>query len=85
MAKDELKKKLDELGKKLEQKKHELERRGIYSKEHQITQAELDERYQKLKAQLDEEVSSLEAAHHHVSNLEKAILNWINAIGPESR
>jgi len=85
MTNDELKTRLDDLGKKLEQRKQELQQRGIFRKEHQITQEELDARYRKLKTQLDEEVNSLESTHQHVSVLEKAILKWMNAIDLDSQ
>jgi len=80
MTSDELKAKLDDVGKRIEQTKNKLQLRGIFVRDHQITQEELDKRYQLLKSQLDKEVHSLEERHYHVNQLEQAFLKWMNAI-----
>jgi len=85
MTNDELKTRLNDLGKKIEKKKKELQQHGIFSKKHQLTQGELDDRYKKLKMQLDQEVESLETSNHHVNEFEKAILNWVNSLDLDSR
>jgi len=85
MINTELKSRLDDLGKKIEQKKKELQQHGIFSKEHQLTQEELDARYEKLKLQLDQELNTPEESDHHVSELEKVILNWVNSLDLDSR
>ncbi len=80
MQKDELSTKLAEIGKRIEQAKQKLEQHGIFTKEHQITQGELDARYRELEAELNAEIPALKKHHEHVSELEIALLNWMNSI-----
>jgi chromosome segregation ATPase len=85
MINDELKARLNDLGKRIEKNKKELQLHGIFSKEHQLTQEELDARYKKLKMQLNQEVETLETSNHDVNEFEKAILNWVNSLDLDSR
>jgi chromosome segregation ATPase len=85
MTNDELKARLNDLGNRIEKNKKELQLHGIFGKEHQLTQEELDARYKKLKMQLDQEVETLETANHHVNEFEKTILNWVNSLDLDSR
>ncbi len=80
MDRDELAEKLAAIGKRIEQARQKLEHHGIFSRDHQITQKELDERFRTLQRELEDEVTSLEASHEQVSQLEDTLLNWLNAI-----
>ncbi len=79
MSTDELTIRLKSIEDRIQQKRDELEQRGVLSKDHQITQQELNKRARILKKQLKEEVTSLQTTRK-VNELEREFLNWLNSV-----
>ncbi len=84
MPTDELTIKLKSIQERITQKRDELEQRGVLSKDHQITQQELNKRARILKKQLKEEVASLQTTRK-VNELEREFLNWLNAVDLDAK
>jgi len=79
MSTDELTSKLKSIEDRIRQKRDELEQRGVLSKDHQITQEELNKRARILRKQLKEEIDSVQTSRK-VNELELELLNWLNAV-----
>ncbi len=84
MPKDELETKLKSISDRIRQKRAELEQRGIFDQNHKLTQQDLDRRARLLEKELRDEVSHLQAGEK-ISELERELLNWMNAVELDSR
>lgn len=84
MPRDELETKLKSISDRIEQKRAELDQRGILSHDHKLTQRDLDKRARILEKELREEVSHLKTGEK-ISELERELLNWLNAVELDSR
>ncbi len=84
MPKDELETKLKSISDRIQQKRAELEQRGILSHDHKLTQRELDARARILEKELRDEVSHRKTGEK-ITELERALLNWLNAVELDSR
>jgi len=80
MPANELAIKLKSIEDRIQQKRSELEQRGVLSKDHQLTQEELNKRAQILKEQLKQEVATLQTTTSKVNELERELLNWLNSV-----
>ncbi len=84
MPKDELETKLKSISDRIRQKRAELEQRGIFDQNHKLTQQDLDRRARLLEKELRDETSHLQAGEK-ISELERELLNWMNAVELDSR
>ena len=84
MPKDELEIKLKDISERIRKKRAELEQHGIFSRDHELTQRDLDKRARILAKELKEETSHLQTGEN-ISALERELLNWINAVELDSR
>lgn len=57
-----------------------LKLKNSFHEGQQATARELLSRYELLQSQLAEEVQDMEDHGHHVSRLEKSVLDWINGL-----
>ncbi len=85
MPANELAIKLKSIEDRIQQKRNELEQRGVLSKDHKITQEELNKRARILKRQLNEEVETLQTTTSKVNELERELLNWLNAVDLDAK
>jgi hypothetical protein len=76
----ELQGKLDDIDVRINDIRHQLELRGNFDSGHEVTRVELHERQKLLTQQLREELTDLEAHGHHVSGLEKLVMDWGNRL-----
>lgn len=65
---------------RIDEIRHRMELKGIFSRDHEATMAELQERQKILDEQLSDEFADIEAHGHHVSTLEQIVLNWGNKL-----
>ncbi len=85
MSANELTIKLKSIEDRIRQKRDELEQRGVLNKDHKITQEELNKRAHILKKQLKQEVTSLQTTTSKVNELERELLNWLNAVDLDAK
>lgn len=71
---------LDTLAQRIEEARRGLELEEKLHAHDRLTSGELAARYNFLKAQLAEDIADIEAHDHRVSELERAVLGWIEAI-----
>jgi hypothetical protein len=81
MTDPDLNQKLDALGAKLAAARAHLQQEAeLFHEIDHLTGRQLQERYELLKAKLDEDVGELEAQGLHVTNFEKSVLGWIESL-----
>jgi len=85
MSANELTIKLKSIEDRIQQKRDELEQRGVLNKDHKITQEELNKRARILRNQLKQEVTSLQTTTNKVNELERELLNWLNAVDLDAK
>jgi chromosome segregation ATPase len=77
---DELRARLQELGKQIDRAEEKLKLAQPISLDHKITNAELRARYNVLRQEIGETEGDLEAHGRHVGELEHSIRLWLTNI-----
>ena len=72
--------KLDELEKNITRAKDILQKKNAWHESDSLTETQLRERYDYLKAELDKEIQELEDHGHHVSNFEASVRMWLEKL-----
>lgn len=78
--KDQLHARLDELERKISETRRVLDALNSWHDGHHLTAGELEARHAFLKAQLEGEITDLEAHGHHVSRLEASLRQWVDGV-----
>ncbi|MEO1138962.1 MAG: 3-ketoacyl-ACP reductase [Pseudomonadota bacterium] len=75
-----LKTKLSELEARIDKAEARLRSKDLFSANHQVTAAELRQRYRVLSERLQGEINDAEAHGHHVGNLELSVRQWLDSL-----
>ncbi len=75
--------KLDQLQQHIQAAEQHLQKKNIFSADHQVKAAELRERYKVLERQVQAEVAENEAHGRHVTDLEQSVRQWLDSLEME--
>lgn len=78
--KDALYSRLDALSRKVDDTGAQLKAKALWHDGHHLTAGELKARYAYLQSELSGEVIDLEAHGRHVSDLERAVREWVEGL-----
>lgn len=77
---DDLHARLDDLNARILKTREALKGKDSWHDGHHLTSGELRARYEYLKSKVDADIKDLTVHGHHVSQLEKAVMHWLEVL-----